>query len=437
MDAFDQEEGNGSAGGEFDWDSHTQGLLLSGFFYGYAASQLPAGWLVARAGGANLMGAGIAGSALLSLLAPVAARCGGAGLLLAVRVVQGMLQGFVFPGAAQLLARWAPPTERSRLYAVIVSGINVGNVITLPVSGLLATHWGWPSAFYCAGVLGVLWWLLWWTQIADSPEVDKRVSLTERDYIKEKIGTVTVCSKVISHPWRKILTSPPYLAKVFATFCADWAFYTVQTQIPMYLKDTLGYNLRGAGFVSALPFVAMGCFQLVAGSLADLLEGRNLLHTTTVRKLYICGGFMMLVLCMLFSTYLTDPSSIVACITFGTAFIAFVYTASSVNILDMAPLHASVLAGLSNTIANLSGMLTPQITGFIVRTQSAAEWRVVFYVTSGVCLLGGAVYGLLGSGELQPWAEDGLEPPVSVALVAVKAPRREDGGVDNPAASVS
>ncbi|GLG93800.1 uncharacterized protein GBIM_01149, partial [Gryllus bimaculatus] len=217
----------------------------------------------------------------------------------------------------QLLARWAPPTERSRLYAVIGSGINVGNVITLPVSGLIATHWGWPSAFYCAGVL---WWLLWWTQIADSPEIDRRVSLTERVYIKEKIGTATVCSK-------------------------------------------------GAGFVSALPFVAMGCFQLVAGYLADLLEGRNLLHTTTVRKLYVCGGFMMLVLCLLLSTYLTDPSSIVACISFGTAFTSFVYTASSVNILDMAPLHASVLEGLSNTITNLSGMLTSQITGFIVQTQ--------------------------------------------------------------------
>ncbi|GLG93802.1 Vesicular glutamate transporter 1, partial [Gryllus bimaculatus] len=266
----------------------------------------------------------------------------------------------------QLLARWAPPTERSRLYAVIGSGINVGNVITLPVSGLIATHWGWPSAFYCAGVL---WWLLWWTQIADSPEIDRRVSLTERVYIKEKIGTATVCSKVISHPWRKILTSPPYLARVVAMFCADWAFYTVQTEIPMYLEDTLGYNLQGAGFVSALPFVAMGCFQLVAGYLADLLEGRNLLHTTTVRKLYVCGGFMMLVLCLLLSTYLTDPSSIVACISFGTAFTSFVYTASSVNILDMAPLHASVLEGLSNTITNLSGMLTSQITGFIVQTQ--------------------------------------------------------------------
>ncbi|KAK7869874.1 hypothetical protein R5R35_006679 [Gryllus longicercus] len=146
---------------------------------------------------------------------------------------------------------------------------------------------------------------------------------------------------------------------------------------------------------------------------------------------------MMLVLCLLLSTYLTDPSSIVACITFGTAFTSFVYSASSVNILDMAPLHASVLKGLSNTITNLSGILTPRITGFIVQTQSAAEWRVVFYVTSGVCLLGGAIYGLLGSGELQPWAEDGLEPPVSVALLAAKAPRREDGRVDNPAASVS
>jgi ACS family sodium-dependent inorganic phosphate cotransporter len=36
--------------------------------------------------------------------------------------------------------------------------------------------------------------------------------------------------------------------------------------------------------------------------------------------------------------------------------------------------------------------------------QSASEWQIVFYIASGVYLLGAVVYGLCASGELQSWA---------------------------------
>ena len=41
-------------------------------------------------------------------------------------------------------------------------------------------------------------------------------------------------------------------------------------------------------------------------------------------------------------------------------------------------------------------------------SQSADEWRPVFLVCSGVCLLGAAIYMLFGSGELQPWTDTTL-----------------------------
>jgi ACS family sodium-dependent inorganic phosphate cotransporter len=36
--------------------------------------------------------------------------------------------------------------------------------------------------------------------------------------------------------------------------------------------------------------------------------------------------------------------------------------------------------------------------------QSASEWQIVFYIASGVYLLGAVVYGLCASGEVQSWA---------------------------------
>ncbi|KAK7869876.1 hypothetical protein R5R35_006680 [Gryllus longicercus] len=436
--------GECSERGEFDWDSRTQGLLLSGFFYGYLASQMPAGWLVARAGAAALLGAGIAGSALLTLLGPVAARVGGAPLLLATRIISGLLQGVVFPCLNAIWARWAPPLERSRLATTVASGCNVGTVIVLPLSGLLAAHVGWPSIFYVFGAGGVLWWALWWAQTADSPERDRRVSEKERRFIEEALGVDTATAKVSFHPWRSFFTSPAYLGKLVAHFCANWGFYTLVTQMPMYLKDTLGFDLRAAGFVSALPYVVMALLLQVAGHTADWLERRQLLNTTHVRKLFLCGAFVLQAGCLLLSTALLDPTAVVACLTLGVALEAFAYAVICVNTLDMAPLHASVLAGVSSTIANTSGILSPQLTGFIVRNKSAAEWRIVFYVTSGLYLLGATAFGIFGSAERQPWAEDGLipagDPPAPAPAPAdadAKKPSRRDAGHDNAAADVA
>ena len=75
--------------GEFDWDEKTQGTILGAFFYGYIVTQLPGGWLAERVGGKRLFGFGCVGTALLTLLTPVAARAG-ISYFLAVRVLEGI-----------------------------------------------------------------------------------------------------------------------------------------------------------------------------------------------------------------------------------------------------------------------------------------------------------------------------------------------------------
>jgi ACS family sodium-dependent inorganic phosphate cotransporter len=44
-------------------------------------------------------------------------------------------------------------------------------------------------------------------------------------------------------------------------------------------------------------------------------------------------------------------------------------TVFSVNHLDIAPQHAGVLMGISNTVATLPGIISPLVTGFIVQNE--------------------------------------------------------------------
>lgn len=75
-----------------------------------------------------------------------------------------------------------------------------------------------------------------------------------------------------------------------------------------------------------------------------------------------------------------------------------------VNYLDIAPQHASVMHGISNTIATISGIVSPTLTGYIVQNKLPSEWQNVFYIAAGIYFTGSLLYWFGSSGKLQSWA---------------------------------
>jgi ACS family sodium-dependent inorganic phosphate cotransporter len=59
---------------------------------------------------------------------------------------------------------------------------------------------------------------------------------------------------------------------------------------------------------------------------------------------------------------------------------------------------------ISNTFATLPGIISPILTGHIIKEQTKSEWNIVFWISALIYLFGAIMYGLLGSGETQPWA---------------------------------
>ena len=62
---------------------------MSSFFYGYLFTQIPGGWLSMRYGGKIVLGLGVLGTCILTLLTPLAAR-GSIYWLIVVRVFEGV-----------------------------------------------------------------------------------------------------------------------------------------------------------------------------------------------------------------------------------------------------------------------------------------------------------------------------------------------------------
>ncbi|CAO1314915.1 unnamed protein product [Diamesa tonsa] len=396
------ENGTTSYDQYFDWDSKQKGFVLSSFFYGYILTQFAGGYYSSRMGGNLIFGVGIGMTALLTLITPWAANMG-VGTLIAVRVVEGIFEGVTFPCIHAVWSRWSPPLERSRMASLAFAGNYAGTVVSMPLSGILAVKYGWESIFYVFGAIGCIWFVCWIVIVKKSPQEDPFITEEEKRYIVNSLGNRKV-GEVLTPPWKQIFTSTAVWAIVASHFSENWGFYTLLTQLPTFLKDTLHFQLEKTGFVSAIPYLTMGILLGVSGYLADWTQVKGYLTTTQVRRYFNCGAFLAQTVFMMLAAYLLEPTISVVCITIAVGLGAFAWSGFAVNHLDVAPQYASILMGISNTFATVPGIVSPLLTGFIVTTPSEEEWKKVFYLAAGIYLIGIFVYGIFASGKLQPWA---------------------------------
>lgn len=98
---------------------------------------------------------------------------------------------------------------------------------------------------------------------------------------------------IATTPWREFSRSMPVYAIIVANFCRSWNFYLLVMYQSSYLKHSFNFKIEEAGIVGALPHLLMTIIVPFGGMLADHLRKNNILSTTTVRKLFNCGGFGM------------------------------------------------------------------------------------------------------------------------------------------------
>ncbi|KAL1375110.1 hypothetical protein pipiens_017698 [Culex pipiens pipiens] len=403
---------------EFDWSSTVQGYVLSSFFYGYLVAHLPAGILANKFGATNMIGTGIGVTSVLALLTPLAARAG-VGYLIATRILQGMSQGVINPCMHTVWSRWAPPSERSRMVLLAFAGVFVGTILAMLLSGVIASAWRWEGVFYIFGACSFVWFVAWFLFIRKSPEEDRFITPMEKRFILQSLGCVEGHQK-IKHPWKGILTSKAVYAIIIANFCQNWGFYNMLTQLPSFLKDAFKFSVQTSGFVAAIPYFAMALTLSLAGYLADWFQIKGILTTTQVRRNFTCGSFLTQAIFMVTGVLLLETVPTVACITIAIAMGAFAWSGYAVNQLDLSPKSAGLLAGMSNSLGTVGGIVSPIVTGYLTKNHTGEEWTTVFYILSGIYLFGVVVYWFCASGELQPWSIEMQE-------------RREKQGYENKA----
>ncbi|KAH3890380.1 hypothetical protein DPMN_014460 [Dreissena polymorpha] len=390
---------------EFTWTPETIGVVDSSFFWGYILTQVPGGYLASRYPATKIFGLAIGISAFLNMFIPGAAQIH-FGVVMAVRILQGIVEGVTYPACHGIWSHWAPPLERSKLATISFCGSYAGAVIGMPLSGILTKTFGWQSGFYVFGVMGITWCVIWWFLAFDTPAKHPYISEHERLYIETCIGENTsVLIKDMKTPWLKFATSMPVIAIMVANFCRSWTFYLLIIEQPSYFSEVFSFDLSKSGFLSALPHLIMAIIVPIGGQIADFLRRRGILSTTVVRKIFNCGGFGMEAIFLLGVGFTRNTTTAITCLTLAVGFSGFAISGFNVNHLDIAPRYASLLMGFSNGFGTIAGMLCPIVTESLTRHESADDWERVFIIASSVHFAGVVFYGIFASGEKQPWAD--------------------------------
>ena len=140
---------------DMGWSVGQAGVLQSAFFYGFALSQLPGGYLATRFGGAKMLPVGVFVWSAATCAVPFLAG-DDRGVFLS-RVLVGLGEGISPAAATDVIARSISVEERGRAVAFVFNGFNVGSVLGLSLAPLIIETFGWRSVFVAFGGLGLVW----------------------------------------------------------------------------------------------------------------------------------------------------------------------------------------------------------------------------------------------------------------------------------------
>ncbi|KAJ8304790.1 hypothetical protein KUTeg_018373 [Tegillarca granosa] len=359
-----------------DWSSELSQLFNTGYFVGSFFTQVPGGILAVRYSAKRICGLTILISSIFMIVLPFAIQFHEI-LVMAIRITQGVVEGCSVPALNGVISAWAPKTEKTRMITVAYAGAYISPAVAMFISGVTACYVSWHSVLFIYGGLGVIWSLIWLFCIYDTPSDHPGLSNRERSLFDREGSNVRAGNRQIAAniPWRQILTSLPMSAVIAGSFCRNWIFSLLITELPKYFQDSYGLPIAEIGWIAALPDVFMTVVVILAGALIEKLIKSQKITTTFGRKFSECFGYQ-------------------------------------VNPLDLAPQYASILTGLSR-LGSIGAILSTSIAAYISGHSPTIEsWHKIFLIAGAVHMGGVVYYGIFASGEKQSWAETRERQPL-------------------------
>ncbi|MGH9723031.1 MAG: MFS transporter, partial [Bryobacteraceae bacterium] len=143
---------------ETNLSAEQYGFIISAFSVFYMIGNPVWGRLLDRIG----LRAGMLGAVSFWTIASAAhAFASGFWSFALARSALGFGEGATFPGGLRAVTQTLPPHQQARGMAVAYSGGSLGAIATPILITPIALRYGWRGAFWCTGLIGLMWLILW------------------------------------------------------------------------------------------------------------------------------------------------------------------------------------------------------------------------------------------------------------------------------------
>ncbi|PKU26444.1 MFS transporter [Telmatospirillum siberiense] len=372
---------------ELGINAAVMGVVFSAFGWTYAAMQLPGGVFLDRYGSKVTYFLSLTLWSFFTLMQGFAT---GFYSLLFYRFGLGVSEAPCFPTNSRIVATWFPKQERATATGVYTVGEYLGLAVFGPLLFWLMATFSWHALFLVVGVVGIAFGLLWWFCYRE-PQDSKSVNQAELDYIAEGGGLTPQTAVKVPFRWsnvRKLLSFRQIWGASIGQFAGNSTLVFFLTWFPTYLATERHMGWVKMGFFSIMPFLAAAVGVMAGGWVSDLLLKRTGSLNIARKTPILCG--LLLASTIVGANFVDDDMQVIAFMSlafFGQGMVGLGWALIS----DMAPKELMGLTGgLFNFCANLAGIFTPLVIGFIIAATGSFVYALVY--VAALAILGALSY---------------------------------------------
>jgi MFS family permease len=349
--------------------------VLSGWYWGYAAFQLPAGWLADRWGSRR---------AVVLLAVVWSALTGAAGLawnfpsLLGLWAGMGCAQAGVFPCATKAIGAWFPDTGRAAASGWLVACQTLGFAVAPPLTAWLLLSFTWRTTFALYVIPGLAWaaayWFLTPTRVEPRPA---RIPLAE------------LVAGIVGSRLMFLLCFQQFLKSAAMVF-----FFVL---FPRFLQETRGVGQTESGYLAFWPGIAAMFGSLSGGIASDWLLRRTGSRRLSRQGIAVAGMSG----CAAFACaayFFTDPYTAVLLISIGAFCGTFGGVSGYTVAIDFGGRRVATVFATMNMCGNVGSALFPLAAGGLVAANG--DWNrvlLLFAFTFLACAACWAVFNPRGT----------------------------------------
>jgi MFS family permease len=336
----------GQIGKDFNLGAADLGIVISAFFLGYAAMQVPGGWLADRFGSKLVV---VAAIAMWSVFTVTTSFAWSLASLIVIRLIFGLTEG-AFPAASiKAVTEMFDKPSHPKLSALLTSSNYAGSMLAPLIMAPLIIAFGWRQAFVVIGFAGVAFALVYFVLV---PHIRPGSGIPP--------ASATPLAQVKTAGRRELLKNPFMWQLLTVWFGLSCVNKGLDSWMPVYLLQQRGLDLKAVGLLTPIPFLL--------ATIATASGGWVMTTFFADREKYLLIGSATLTGVFVYAMY---KSQTIAALIF---FQSLAYFFKSFVLATVVALPTKVLPddqigtgiGMVNFGGQSAGFVAPAVMGFLV-----------------------------------------------------------------------